>query len=214
MPEPAHPQIFSCIVEGHGEIDALPELIRRVASLVQPEQVVLCPSPLRVKRDRFLKFDQEEDFARYLGLAAGKMRRAGDSVFILLDSEGECPVTYAQDILTNARQVIGHVPIHVILAHHMYENWFVAAGNSISGQQGLQAALTAPQDPENRSGKGWIKSNLESGRKYTEPIDQPILTKHFDLEEAMACRSFRKCRREIESALVSGNYDDPNQETH
>jgi hypothetical protein len=98
----------------------------------------------------------------------------------------------------------------VVLAHHMYENWFVAAAHSVAGHQGLQAELTAPSDPESRSGKSWIKSRLEPGRKYTEPIDQPLLTRLFDLEAAMACRSFRKCRREIESALSSGMQDDSN----
>ena len=201
MSDTAQSLVFSCIVEGHGETGAVPELIRRIASITQPNRMVQCPAPLRVKRDRFLKFQDENDFHRYLLLAAGKLRQCDGAVFILLDSEGDCPADRAKEIRRKAVEVIGHVSVHVVLAHHMYENWFISAAESLAGHQGLQEKLDTPENPENPSGKGWISQNMSPGRTYTEPIDQAELTRIFDLDAAMACRSFRKCRKEIESVL-------------
>ena len=54
------------IVEGQGEVFAVPILIRRIAAAV-PSVVSQVPKPIRVKRNRFLK---ENELERYVDLAA------------------------------------------------------------------------------------------------------------------------------------------------
>ena len=49
------PLQVACIVEGHGEVEAVPVLIRRIAESLDPGMVVLLPSPLRVPKNKLVK---------------------------------------------------------------------------------------------------------------------------------------------------------------
>lgn len=75
------------IVEGDGEVEAVPVLIRRIGAEVSPLVPLDVPRQIRVRRDRFLK---EGELERYVALAAA---RAGDGgcIVILLDANGDCP---------------------------------------------------------------------------------------------------------------------------
>jgi len=42
------------IVEGHGELQAVPILLRRLAEILVPDRYVEVPTPIRVKRDRLI----------------------------------------------------------------------------------------------------------------------------------------------------------------
>ena len=46
---------IATIVEGHGEVEAVPLLLRRIAQGISPGLVVDVPRPIRVKRQQFLK---------------------------------------------------------------------------------------------------------------------------------------------------------------
>ena len=43
------------IVEGHGEEEAVPILLRRIAGLVSPDFMVDVPRPIRIGRQKLLK---------------------------------------------------------------------------------------------------------------------------------------------------------------
>lgn len=58
------------IVEGDGEVAALPVLLRRLSDWRTPGVPVTLLKPIRVHRDRFLRRDDE--FRRHLLLAANK----------------------------------------------------------------------------------------------------------------------------------------------
>ena len=60
----------ACIVEGDGEVTALPVLLRRLTDRLAPGHWIDIPPPIRVKRDRFL--NRPEEFSRILQLAALK----------------------------------------------------------------------------------------------------------------------------------------------
>ena len=85
------------IVEGQGEVSAVPILIRRIAAAV-PSVVPQVPKPIRVKRNRFLK---ENELERYVDLAA---RQAGSDgrILIILDADDDCPPERASEILQRA----------------------------------------------------------------------------------------------------------------
>ena len=78
---------IAAIVEGDGEVEAVPVLIRRIGLEVSPLSPPTIPRPIRVRRQRILK---EGELERYVGLAAA---RAGDGggILILLDANGDCP---------------------------------------------------------------------------------------------------------------------------
>lgn len=179
------------IVEGDGEVQALPVLLRRLCQWLTPEGLVDYGRPIRVHRDRFLKRNTE--FRRMLLLAAAK---AGDTgwVLVLLDADDDCPVTLALDIATRARDVLPHCPISVVCANREFEAWFLASAESLDGRRGLKvAARDIPADPDAvRGAKEWLSRRITAGR-YRETTDQPAFAATMDLEAARSrSRSFRK----------------------
>ena len=196
---------ISCIVEGHGEVKAVPILIRRVAASLCPELPIGRLHPIRVSRSKVI---QEGELERTVELAARKIGGQG-AIFILLDSDDDCPARLGPELLCRALEVRGDLPIAVVLAKHEFEAWFLAAAESLRGYKGLKNDLAPPNNPEEiHDAKGWLKQRRD-GRKYRETLDQPGLTARFDLDQARQADSFDKCYRDIvyllnESRKASG----------
>src|SRR5215208_56835 len=100
---------LTCIVEGHGEIDAVPAAIRRIAQELDPGLVVRIHQPFRVPRNKLVK---EGELERAVELAARRAGRDG-AVFIVLDSDDECPAILGPALLARARRVRSDLPISV-----------------------------------------------------------------------------------------------------
>ncbi len=182
----------SAIVEGDGEVQAIPVLLRRLHAWLTPEAMVHVDSrPIRMPRSRLLKFDT--DFRRHLLLAEKKCLSRG-WVLILLDGDDDCPLELAPKILQKASAIVSRVSIAVVLAHREYEAWFIAAAESLQGKRQFVFNRSDLQvDAERiRDAKGWLRQRRQS-RHYDPVQDQPALSQHIDLELARArSRSFRK----------------------
>jgi hypothetical protein len=79
------------------------------------------------------------------------------------------------------------------------ENWFLAGAESLRGERDLPDDLTAPADPEVvRGAKEWIATRMPAGRRYSETVDQPALTRSLDLALARGrSASLYKCWRDV-----------------
>lgn len=178
------------IVEGHGEVQAVPVLLRRVAQWRTPGSVAEVVPPIRVRKDRFLNRDAE--FQRYLQLAATK---CGDDgwILILLDADDECPAEIAPEILRRVKACTAHRPVSIVLAKREYEAWFIAAASSLDGRRAFSLSATVAIDAETpRDAKGWIGARI-AGRAYSEITDQPAFSALMDLQQTFdGSRSFRK----------------------
>ena len=185
---------IGCIVEGHGDVEAVPILIRRIAESLYPELVVVIPRPIRIHRNKVVKEDKLE---REVQLVARSIGGHG-AIFIILDSDDDCPAELGPELLDRALQVQGNLPIAVVLAKCEFEAWFLAAAESLREQRGLRNNIHPPNDPETiRGAKEWLSVQMEGTRRYSERFDQPALTARFDLEQARRADSFDKCYREI-----------------
>ena len=185
---------IGCIVEGHGEVEAVPILIRRIAKRLYPELQVVTPPPIRVPRDKVVKAGELE---RKVELAARKISGQG-AIFILLDSDDDCPAQLGPELLCRARQVRSDLPIAVVLAKREFEAWFLAAAESLRGQRGLKNDLEPPNNPEEIHGaKEWLSHRMEGTGAYSPTVDQPGLTVRFDFAQACHADSFDKCYRDI-----------------
>lgn len=184
---------ISCIVEGYGEVEAVPILIRRIAETSYPELEIRTPRPIRVSRDKVVK---EGELERRVEFAARKISGQG-AIFILLDSDDDCPAHLGPALLGRVLQTRSDLPIAVVLAKHEFESWFIAATNSLRGQRGLKENIQPPEKPEAvRGAKGWISRQMEN-HSYRETLDQPKLTARFDFDQARRTDSFDKCYRDI-----------------
>ena len=188
---------IGCIVEGHGEVEAVPILIRRIASNLYPELGIDTPRPIRISRSKVIREDKLEQAVE---LAARNIKGQG-AIFILLDSDDDCPAQLGPELLCRALEARSDLPIAVVLAKHEFESWFLAAAESLRGYKGLKNDLELPNDPEGiRDAKGWLKQRRDS-HKYRETLDQPGLTDRFDLDQARYADSFDKCYRDITRLL-------------
>jgi hypothetical protein len=182
------------IVEGHGEVSALPILLRRVAEWQPVASAVEILRPIRVKRDRFLNKDDE--FRKQLLLASAK---CGDDgwILIVLDADDDCPAEIGPQVFDRAQQVVAHRKLSVVLANREFEAWFIAAAASIDGHRGFSVCEGEQIDAEvPRDAKGWIRERMSSGT-YRELLDQPAFAAKFDLQLAHNnSRSFRKLCKE------------------
>lgn len=184
---------IGCIVEGRGEVEAVPILIRRIAEDLYPELEIRTPRPIRVSRDKVVKAGELE---RRVELAARRIHGKG-AIFILLDSDDDCPAHLGPELLGRALQARSDLPIAVVLAKHEFESWFIAAIDSLRGQKRLKDNLQQARNPEAvRGAKEWLSRQMEN-RSYRETLDQPKLTARFDFDQARRTDSFDKCYRDI-----------------
>lgn len=186
--------VIASMVEGDGEVAALPVLLRRLGEWHTPAVASRILPPIRVRRDRFL--NRDEEFRRHLLLAAAK---CGDTgwILILLDADDNCPTQLGAQILAQAQAYVPHRRVSVVLAMREFEAWFIAAAPSLDGQRGFTfAAGTVVQAESVRNAKGWMEARLAGGA-YRETTEHPAFTARMDLEQALSgSRSFRKLCKE------------------
>ncbi len=189
---------IASIVEGYGDVEAVPILLRRIAERVEPARAVEVLRPIRVGRQRFLN---EDELERTVELAA---RRSGDAgcVLILIDADKDCPATLAPKILRRARGARSDRAIRVVLAKMEYEAWFLAAIESIRGKRGIVESVETQPEPESIRGAKERLSQLMRDKSYSETLDQPALTVLFDLDAARTAPSFDKLWRDVNSLLT------------
>lgn len=192
---------IASIVEGEGEVAALPVLLRRLAEWRTPDHYPEVLTPIRVRRDRFL--NKEDELRRHLALAAGKAGEGG-WILILLDADDDCAVDKAREVRERAQEVISHRRVSVVWAVREYEAWFIASAASLNGHRGFTFQPDRAIAAEGiRDAKGWLKERM-IGRSYGETIDQPAFTAVMSLEEAHAnSRSFRKLCAEWDRHVVA-----------
>ena len=183
------------VVEGHGEVKAAPVLFRRMGNHIDPSGNLQVMQPIR--RPRGSLVNKPGELERAVELAALKARPRG-GVFVLLDSDDDCPKELAPSLLTRANPHGMGLQVSVILPQREFEGWFLAAAESIRGERGLPRDLEAPRNPEQiRGAKGWLRERMR-GRVHSETIDQPALAALFDLNQARTAKSFDKCYRELQ----------------
>lgn len=181
----------AAIVEGDGEVAALPVLLRRLSLWRTPELYVEVPPPIRVARDRFL--NRPDEFSRHLQLAAAKCGDAG-WILVLLDADDDCPAQRGEELLARAKGIVPHRRVAVVLANREYEAWFIAGAASLVGCRGFVFKDSdAGVDAEvPRNAKGWMAQRM-GGAGYHETTDQAAFSAVLDLNVAFErSRSFRK----------------------
>jgi len=202
-------------VEGEGEADAVPTLVRRLLT----EQgnwhdVLLDDNPFRVGSvDKLVKADFH-DWKRLLRASLKRPNVAG--VLLILDGDMEkvagtvfCAAVVAKSLAGAAMHVgAGKTfSVAVVLARQEYETWLVAGVASLAGRRLpdgrlIESNAKAPEgdlELSPRDAKGWLGTIVEGGYKPTR--DQAALTRLVDFEviRAPKLRSFRR----LESAVLS-----------
>jgi hypothetical protein len=176
------------IVEGHGEIEAVPVLLRRLRDLAQAY-------PLEVNapiRRHYSDFFDETELRKIVRLA---LKQPCNAVLLVVDGDGDhdCPKNQAPQILAWAKAEAAGKPCAVVMAYSEYEAWFLGSIESLRGKRGIREDAMSHPEPEVPTGaKGQLEARMEEGRSYHETADQPALSAQFEMEPTYrSCRSFR-----------------------
>ena len=178
------------IVEGQGEVQAAPVLIRKIAAAHD------CYAEISITSHRIPK----SELVREGGLESGcdiLVRQIGRSqpILILLDADDDCPKDLARTLTSRCRS---DLTISVVIANREYEAWFLSAARSLSGKRGLPDALAPPEDPESvRGAKQWLTSHMPPNQSYSPTRHQAAFSDQLDLADARSSRSFRKFEKEL-----------------
>jgi len=187
------------LVEGNGEIQAVPLLLRRVIPAINPSVSPQIAPAFRHPSGSIRKVGGLER-----AINAVTVLYPGHIIFVLIDSDGDCPGELGMRLMNRAQVSRPDLHISVVIAHQEYECWFLAAADSLRGKRGLRMNLIPPPDPEIvRDAKGWLSKQMPHRRRYSPTLDQAALTACMDLEQArVRSRSFQKLWKEVE-ALVA-----------
>ena len=190
---------IASIVEGHGEVSALPKLLYRLAAdlpmvnLRTPKQPWRCPRGSLIAPNGI---EREVESNSWVGRAGG--------ILVVLDADDDCPAELAPALLNRARSVRPDLRVSVVLANREYEAWFLAAAQSLAGRFHFPADMKIPDNPEGiRDAKGWLSRHRPNSHPYKETADQAALTSAIDLKQAREhSPSFDKFCRELEELLT------------
>lgn len=197
----ARPVTIASIVEGPGDVAALPRLLHRLAAELLGG-ALRTPTPWRQNRGSLVASGGIE---RAVSSIAPRVGSVG-GVLVVLDADDDCPAGLAPALLARARSARSDMHVSVVLATREFEAWFLAAAPSLAGRHGFPEHLQAPADPEGvRGAKEWLTRHREDGHPYKPTIDQPLLASTFGIKQARdRSLSFDKLCREVESLIGLG----------
>lgn len=187
------------IVEGHGEVTALPVLLRRL--LHQHAECYAMQPGEPVRRNAF-EFRREDTVHKAVKLAMSQPDCV--AVLLLFDGEDDCPAELGAQVRAWAQKAAGDMPCEVVVAYREYETWFLASIESLRGQCRIAMDASAPADPEaKRNAKGELEDFMPRGASYSPAIHQQKLSAAFDMALAhRRNRSFRKLTKAVGELLA------------
>ena len=173
------------VVEGHGEIAAVPVLLRRLIAVAEVWRVGV-GKPIRRTRHQLAT---EDGIAESVRMALSKPGCA--AIMVLFDSDGECPADLGPKVQEWADAAARDTPCAVCIPHREYEAWFLATLDSIGVALGKGDVQPHPNPELPRGAKGPLGRLM--GRRYKETTHQPKFSEYFCLSDAFRrSRSFRK----------------------
>jgi hypothetical protein len=186
------------IVEGHGEVEAAPVLLRRLLAQADCQNVGV-GRPIRRTQSQLRSKEGIQ-----AGVRLALLQPDCAAVLILFDGEDDCPKELATQVRAWARAAAAGTPCDVVVAYREYETWFLAALESLRGKYGIAMDAAAPASPESkRDAKGALEEYMPDDRAYSETGDQPAMSEVFDmgLAHRRNC-SFRKLVKAIGQLLT------------
>jgi len=199
------------IIEGDGEVSALPLLLRRLSQEVYQEYDLHIARPKNAHGCGNLTApDQIERFVAY-ALSEPEC----DGVLVLIDNDAvrglvdsnvlddDCAPAFAHYLATRIQAIHPAKPVAIVVARWEYETWFLASLETVGAIVGVPEGMIYEGNVEaERSAKGWIGRRLPPGRKYSETRDQARMTAYLNLESAAhRSRSFRRLRHALEQLI-------------
>lgn len=164
------------IVEGYGDVDAVPALLRRLLPTAAIKRPVRFPKSM---------LQEERHLTRAAGIADSNIRSRG-AVILVLDADKDCAKTLGPQLLSGLSRALPGRICRVAVAVREFESWI----------RGGLPGFTMPDADAAGKPKDWLR---EQFGRYAETADQARLISEADLELlATRSRSFRHLRHVCE----------------
>jgi hypothetical protein len=199
------------IVEGDGEVTALPLLLRRLFHEVYQVYDVRIARPKNAHGCGNLTApDQLERFVAY-----ALLEPECDGILVVIDNDAvqgliegnvlneDCAPAFARYLATRIQAMHPTKPVAIVVARWEYEAWFLASLETVGTVVGVPEGTIYEGNVESeRSAKGWIGRRFPPGQKYSETRDQTRMTAYLDLGlAAHRSRSFRRLGHTLEQLV-------------
>jgi len=175
--------VIAPIVEGHGDVVALPVLLRRIAPSLPVKR------PVRFPKSKLLSSDDLERAAR---IAASNIPEAG-AILLVMDSDEECAASLRARLEEQLSRTSPNHLCRVVLAVHEFEAWIVG------GDPRYQV--------EHPDAAGDLKGRIRRRfGVYSETADQARLVAGADLDLlGQRSRSFQRLLKVMRECLESAS---------
>lgn len=197
------PVRIGLIVEGQGDVQALPPLVAKIALAVDAYRTVVpSPRPIRMSRS---KCGDAAEVARLVTLAAAESGSIPPRVLIVVDADDDCAKTLAGTVAQLAAEARRDALVAVVAAVREWEAWFLAGADSLAGRFDLPTGLKPHENPESvGSPKDWLTRQMPPGRSYSPTRHQAAMTRALDIHATRnRSSSLDKLWREVER-LIAG----------
>src|SRR4051812_40938718 len=166
-----------CVVEGHGDVEALPVLCARIIHRLEAHSWSVDKNPVRQPRSRLVNERQlsprrivSEGLPRAVALASS---RPADGVLVVCDSDDDCAAIWGPSATALVRQTMNGAAVMIV---REYETWLVASliGRPRIGHQPLETI---------RGTKEVLKDMIS---EYRPSHDQARLTRGLHIDTVWA----------------------------
>jgi hypothetical protein len=173
--------VVAPIVEGHGDVAALPVLLRLLNPAIQVR------TPVRFPKTKLLI---EEHLRRAVRIAASNVVDEG-ALLVVIDADEDCAAQLARELQQRISKILPERQARVVFAVREFEAWIV----------GGIADFKVP-DPDHA---GHVKDRIrEKFGVYKETVDQPRLIAAADVAMlTQRSRSFRRLRKVIDELVAA-----------
>ncbi|MBL8753127.1 MAG: hypothetical protein JNK15_07480 [Planctomycetes bacterium] len=175
------------VVEGHGDVEAVPALAARVLHHLEREGWIVHRVASRIPRGRIVGAGpaaQGRPLAAGLELAVGFARAArADALLVVVDADDDCPASFGPEA---AQLVTQGIPASVVMAVREFETWLAMA---------VDASIR--DERRRRDGKGVLRKFMPG---YKPTVHQAALAKKVDVAGLLKRqpRSFVKFVRDLD----------------
>ena len=189
------------VVEGDGDVAALPGLLARILLENNNRPDVLVAQG----KSGVVKANGRPNLANKLDkfLQHAQNKPDCDAILVLLDADNDCPVDLGQRLSQRSEQIGTKCPVRIVCARRSYESWFLASLDTVKGKSVIPDTAALSGDAETvPNPKQWITALLPQGQAYKETTHQAAISSFIDLDLAHKnSRSFRRLCHALEQLL-------------
>lgn len=186
------------ILEGPGDVAAVPLLIRRILHEAHIFDLKIMPRPkTNVEAKKLIRSGELERYMDYCN------REAGDSIILAIDSDKQCPVSLAKDFSERVINCRLNKPVLIIFFVCEFESLFLPSLDIISARypefRWKSIEINSLKFEEIVSVKELISSLMPKDKAYKETRDQVKFAEIIDLQRT---RDYIRSFRHFEDALM------------